>query len=165
MKRYIENTTLKSSFLYRVKVFLKHAYRSIFFSMKYITKNCFPKLVLGTSLMDKKKYKEFCKSAAISDSNFNKFRAGRKKPWSLGRMPKDKGQLFLNIIKKEGGGILRHIPKFRESEIYGNPITFTYDVGNFSPITLRCIKILVDLKRIFGTLDGLDIIEIGAGYG
>jgi len=163
MKKHIENTTLKKSF--RVKVFLKHIHKSIIFIMRYIAKSCFPKLVsVGTSAMDQKKYKEFCKSAATSDSNFNKFKKGRTF-WSLGRLTKDQGQVFLDIIKNDGKSVLRYIPKFKESEIYGNPITFTYDVGDFSPITLRYIKILVDLKRIFGTLDGLDIIEIGAGYG
>jgi len=34
-----------------------------------------------------------------------------------------------------------------------------------SPTTLRYVKVLSDLMHLFGTLDDLDIVEIGGGYG
>ena len=34
-----------------------------------------------------------------------------------------------------------------------------------SPTTLRYIKILTDLKKFFGSLDDMNIVEIGCGYG
>jgi putative sugar O-methyltransferase len=36
---------------------------------------------------------------------------------------------------------------------------------NISPTTLRYVKVLADLISHFGNLDGLDIVEIGIGYG
>ena len=55
---------------------------------------------------------------------------------------------------------------FKSNDKYGSPFVFDYPgVENISPTTLRYIKVLSDLKKHFGPLDGMNICEIGVGYG
>jgi hypothetical protein len=57
-------------------------------------------------------------------------------------------------------------PIFRlNDEVGGPPLTPVDGLGAASIYTLRYIKIAYDLRRLFGSLDGLHIIEIGGGYG
>ena len=58
------------------------------------------------------------------------------------------------------------LDRFRENDRYGKPETCSYgEHGLFSPTTLRYIKVASDISQLFGSLDGLRIIEIGSGYG
>jgi hypothetical protein len=57
-------------------------------------------------------------------------------------------------------------PIFRRNDEIGDPpLTEVNGLGAVSVYTLRYIKIAYDLRRLFGSLDGLHIIEIGGGYG
>ena len=64
-----------------------------------------------------------------------------------------------------------HLNDFVTSENVGSPYTFPYKHNFFSrkylfsPTTLRYIKVLSDLLQFFGSLDGMNIVEIGGGYG
>ena len=50
--------------------------------------------------------------------------------------------------------------------MFGNPKVSEYQsFGKISSTTLRYIKVLSDLKNLFGNLDGFNICEIGVGYG
>jgi len=62
--------------------------------------------------------------------------------------------------------ILKYLMLFANDRI-GSPVKYFYeDIGfEVSPTTLRYIKVLSDLVKLFGSLNGMDIIEIGAGYG
>src|SRR5205807_1900385 len=56
--------------------------------------------------------------------------------------------------------------RFRENDRLGSPQVCEYGQhGTFSPTTLRYINVLSDLRRLFGDLDGLRVLEIGGGYG
>ena len=62
--------------------------------------------------------------------------------------------------------IYRHLAEFKRNDEYGNPITHEFpEVGKMSATTLRYVKILLELKRYFVTLDNLKVCEIGVGYG
>ena len=51
-------------------------------------------------------------------------------------------------------------------DIIGNPKVYKYPiVGYISPTTLRYISIMLELEDYFGSLEGLNICEIGGGYG
>ena len=55
---------------------------------------------------------------------------------------------------------------FRDNDVLGSPQRANYGPhGEFSPTTLRYVKVLADLRMLFGPLDGFDIIEIGGGFG
>jgi hypothetical protein len=101
----------------------------------------------------------------MNDSAFKIFKRSRDYRITLEHVSKEHGQAYLDVIKTEGKDLLEFFPRFRENDRYGYPITHSYEVGVFSPTTLRYIKVLTDLKNIFGDLNNFDIVEIGAGYG
>jgi len=103
--------------------------------------------------------------AATNDDVFKIFKRSIDYREVVGHDSKEQGQLFLDIIKTEGKDLLQFLPKFRENDMYGYPITYNYEVGEFSPTTLGYVKILADLTNIFGDLSHFDIVEIGGGYG
>ena len=48
----------------------------------------------------------------------------------------------------------------------GNPILKNFNgIGKTSPTSLRYLKVLTDLETLFGNLKGMNIAEIGAGFG
>lgn len=120
---------------------------------------------MKTSVSDREDYRRICRLACKYDSFFKMFKGHEYYRRILEHVSEEQGQAYLDIIREEGEDLLEYFPKFRENDKYGGPITFTYDVGEFSPTTLRYIKVLMDLKNIFGDLNNLNIIEIGGGYG
>ena len=119
-----------------------------------------------TSKSDGEQYKNICELASKHDSIFNKFKRNSKYRRVLEHVTESQGKAYLDIINKEGKDLLKFINKFKENDEYGSPITSDYDkIGKISPTTLRYIKILSDLRKFFGDLNNMDIVEIGAGYG
>jgi putative sugar O-methyltransferase len=118
-----------------------------------------------TSKTDRKDYRQICRIAYEDNEVFNSFKRNKDYRKVLEHVSEKQGQAYLKIIKKEGKNLLRFFEKFKENDIYGSPIKYTYDVGRFSPTTLRYVKVLCDLKNIFGDLSAFKIIEIGGGYG
>jgi hypothetical protein len=132
----------------------------------------------STSVSDTDGYRAICSRAAHDDAVFAEFR----------RLPE-----FLAIVEppsvdadgwREGRGdtainaseyaehvraITAYRPllaRFRTNDMIGAPIVEKFEeLGEFNRYTLRYIKILWDLERLFHSLDGLRILEIGGGYG
>jgi hypothetical protein len=111
-------------------------------------------------------YPHFCQLAADNEEVFNDFKRNPIYQKILEHVPYDLGLLYLNIIVNEYPELLIHFDRFRQNDLLGNPLTFDYEnVGYFSPTTLRYIKIAGDLKKKFGDLSKMHIVEIGGGYG
>lgn len=122
----------------------------------------------NTSISDADRFSGYlaiCKFAAERDDIFNEFKGLSDYRRILEHATKAQGQMYLNIIKSEGRDLLPYFQKFSENDKIGNPRKYKYDVGEFSPTTLRYIKVLTDLKNIFGNVNNFDIAEIGVGYG
>lgn len=51
------------------------------------------------------------------------------------------------------------------NDFYGSPKLHNYGQKKFSTSTLQYIGVLANLVRMFGSLDGMRIVEIGGGYG
>ena len=142
-------------FFMKVPKPLRHALRK--YSPRWIN--------IRSSISDYAEYKNICTLAYKHESVFDTFKSYEAYKKVLEHVTEEQGQFYLNVIKEGGEDLLIQFEKFRENDIYGSPATFTYDAGRISPTTLRYIKVLMDLKNIFGDLNGLAIIEIGAGYG
>ncbi len=110
-------------------------------------------------------YLKICSAAVKSTTVFQNFKRDEDYRYILEHVTQEEGSQYLNIIEKEGRWLLSYLPKFKTNDAVGNPYTYSYDIGTFSPTTLRYIKVLSDLKKNFGSLDNMNIIEIGAGYG
>lgn len=110
-------------------------------------------------------YRLMCKLAAEHEDVFKLFKRNKYYRKVLEHTTREQGQDYVNIIEKIGGDLLKYFPKFQENDKFGSPIVFPYSVGNFSPTTLRYVKVLADLKNFFTSLKDLAVVEIGGGYG
>jgi len=110
-------------------------------------------------------YRAICKLAVENDYVFKVFKRSSDYRCILEHLTKKQGWQSLDIIQKEGRDLLTYFPRFMQNDLLGSPFKFNYGVNRFSPTTLRYIKVLMDLKNIFGNLDDFSIVEIGAGYG
>lgn len=118
------------------------------------------------SISDTQQYKNVCINAANDDECFKAFKNNPIYNGILEHVSKEQGDLYLEYIKNNSPELLYNIEEFKKNDTYGGTILSTYQgIGEISPSTLRYIKVLSDLKNIFGSLDGKKIIEIGAGYG
>ena len=118
-----------------------------------------------TSLSDNQIYPQVCLDAANDYRFFNEFRQNPTYLKILEHVTENEGATYLEMITQDSD-LLRHMDKFRLNDMYGTPLVYNYpNVGAISPSTLRYIKVLSDLKKLFKSLDGLSICEIGVGYG
>jgi len=124
----------------------------------------FPKPTL-TSLSDNQAYPNVCLQASNDHEYFKDFRRNQIYNEILEHTSEQQGREYLDIIK-EDAEIFSKMDTFKENDKYGNPRVSHYpSIVTISPTTLRYIKVLTDLKALFGTMDNLDIVEVGAGYG
>lgn len=85
----------------------------------------------------------------------------------LEHLTEEQGADYLRVIYRNSPALLTdHLESYRSNDSYGSPILFDYPgIGRFSPVTLRYLKVVSDLERIFGDLTGMRVVEIGGGYG
>jgi hypothetical protein len=120
---------------------------------------------LGTSVSDNQAYPHFCGVASREYRTFKTFRRHPIYNQILEHVTRDEGAKYLAEILPHRD-ICAHFDEFKRNDEFGGPRTFEYpSVGRISPTTLRYVKVLADLERHFGLLDGLRISEIGVGYG
>jgi putative sugar O-methyltransferase len=122
--------------------------------------------VLKTSLSDNEKYPDFCLKASSDRLLFSNFRQNSVYRQILEHVDSETGRLYLDEIKEIQKDLLKDIEKIKENDIYGNPYLVEYEIaGEICPSTLRYAKVMADLLNMFNSLDGLNIAEIGVGYG
>ena len=80
-------------------------------------------------------------------------------------MTEEQGRDYLAIIERSGD-LVECLDTFRENDRFGGPRVYSYGhAGVLSPTTLRYIKVMYDLRVLFGDFAGFDVCEIGPGYG
>jgi hypothetical protein len=118
------------------------------------------------SISDRLEYKDVCNLAHNDENVFNTFKSNPSYNGILEHVSKENGQLYLDYLNFNFPDYINHIDTFKKNDIYGGTILSNYDkIGYISPTTIRYIKVLSDLKNIFGDLNGKKIVEIGVGYG
>ena len=121
---------------------------------------------MKNSLSDNNIYPNVCKNAVENDDIFNTFKNIPAYTEILEHVTEQQGLEYIKIIKRDNNHLFEKIKNFTENDKYGNPKKYPYDgIGVVSPSTLRYIKVLSDLLKIFKDLNGYKIIEIGGGYG
>lgn len=132
----------------------------------YSLQHHIPSLNVSTSQSDRIEYNRICRFAAEDEKIFSSFKRHPDYRPVLEHVDYKQGLAYLDIVNKEYPHLLEYIDAFRSNDTIGAPVTYTYDgIGDISPTTLRYIKILGDIQREFGSLDGFNVIEIGIGYG
>lgn len=112
-------------------------------------------------------YRQLCAQASSDQQIFDMFRRSAACQRVIEAVSPNDGLECIKIIQRQSPEFLTtHLADFKTSDKVGNPLMCLYpDVGEFSPTTLRYIKIASDLKKFFGDLDNCTIVEIGGGYG
>jgi putative sugar O-methyltransferase len=123
-------------------------------------------LTRPSSISDEGAYRDFCRRAASDEATFGTFRRSPVYTRVLEHVTESLGRAYLDTALKQSPGLDQYLEKFRSNDSIGTPKTHRYaPYGEFSPTTLRYVKVLSDLQSLFGSLDGLRIVEIGVGYG
>lgn len=125
-----------------------------------------------TSCSDNDFYPAFCESAYQDDNVFTIFRSHPIYRNVVETLSYEAGLDYFYNILSHSKELTTYFKEFQNNDTIGNPSIFSYRYGflklkkiNFAPTTLRYIKVLADLKTLFGSLDNMRIIEIGGGYG
>jgi putative sugar O-methyltransferase len=111
-------------------------------------------------------YLAVCKLAVQNAKVFETFRSHRDYNVVLEHVTEQEGQAYWNEIQKDPStNLSKHLDEFQINDTVGGPRIFQYSFGTFSPTTLRYMKVLHDLVKIWGDLKDWVIVEIGGGYG
>jgi len=102
---------------------------------------------------------EINKLAAQYPSVFSIFKRQPGYRKVLEHVTREQGDEYLKITQYYNiNSIVSKFDKYKENDVIGSPVTYRYRPGNFSPTTLRYIKVLNDLSLFFGSLDNLNIV-------
>jgi len=124
--------------------------------------------LLGWASQDlvKNRYFDFCELAASDDKEFANFKKHPHFTPILEHVDYRLGCQYLEIIKRDYSYFLENFDKFKINDTVGNPVLHDFpDIGITTGTTLRYVKTLGDLKQHVGDLSGMNIVEIGGGYG
>jgi putative sugar O-methyltransferase len=120
---------------------------------------------MKTSISDDNIYPNFCELAANDDSIFNTFRMNPNYTSILEHVSFEQGNIYTELINKNNPELWGNVKKYMLNDNVGSPRKMLFNGNYISPTTVRYIKVLGDIKNQFGDLNGLDIVEIGCGYG
>lgn len=119
-----------------------------------------------SSLSDTKAYRALCRAATM-DLMFRDFRRNQTYTRILEHVTQAQGQAYYDEILRLDEKLLLEYPQwYKDNDKYGEPEVFEYpDVGHVSPTTLRYVKVLADLRALFGPIGHRRVVEVGGGYG
>jgi len=113
-------------------------------------------------------YVQMCEVFSKTPSEFENFKRHPKYQTILEGGEHIVGQMAIDNIntKSKFENLLLYLDKFKENDLYGNPITHNYNgIGEISPSTLRYINTVYDIQKLVGDFKPKTIIEVGGGYG
>jgi hypothetical protein len=110
-------------------------------------------------------YLDVCRRAPGDPRLFASFRRHPEYTRVLEHASEAQGTEYHRLLSRSGRAF-RSIAEAVRNDVVGEPLTMRLDSGEvISPTTLRYLKVADDLERMFGSLDGFSIVEIGVGYG
>lgn len=119
----------------------------------------------GSSISDRTDYVRLCEAAAAGGPAFDDFRSNRAYREILEHVTPDQGLQYLKAIERDLE-VSGDLAALTADDTVGRPQPMRVGpLPDASPTTLRYIKVLTDLRHLFGPLDGLNVAEIGIGYG
>lgn len=132
----------------------------------YKVNKMFPGAIrLSSSQTDRPDYNHVCNRAVRDDNFFDRFKSHPDYKVVLEHVSFDQGRKYLEAIEKQDPELLNRVQAFQKNDQIGSPEVHKYPLGDFSPTTLRYMKVLSDLRVEFGSLVPLNLIEIGPAYG
>jgi hypothetical protein len=120
---------------------------------------------LASSLSDNDAYPKFCAAAASDASTFEHFRRHADYSEILEHVTFALGKRYLKSFRNDDPFVVE-ATRICAQDVVGDPVKFDFPVvGSASPTTLRYLKVAWELNCLFGSLNGMEISEIGVGYG
>ncbi len=120
----------------------------------------------SSSASDNGSYPAFCRIAAQDSSVFNSFRSNDTYQQILEHFDFDAGLRFLEVIELKYPRLLTHLERYAIADRVGGATRHTFKgYGRFSASTIRYICHLGNILEHFPDLAGMNIIEVGGGYG
>jgi hypothetical protein len=123
-------------------------------------------LLKNKEMFDFTKYAARCKEVVNNDDLFTVFRRDHTFYDMYEHASYEQGLAYLEEIKKVPV-VFEKIERFVANDLVGSPKLRMYEELGIltAPTTLRYVKVLADLVKHFGSLDDMNIVEVGGGYG
>ena len=147
--------------------------KSIYYIDRILFKYYHKKLISQgrrTSISDDDEYPVVCYMASQNKHFFRRFRNNPVYNDILEHVTQKQGQEYLDIIFEDKKLKFSDSDwdNFYKNDLYGSPVSFPYKINgsvrNFSPTTLRYIKVLQDIITLFDQIQIKSVAEIGIGY-
>lgn len=122
---------------------------------------------MKTSISDTDNYRTKCRIFSEDDTSFDQFKIDPIYTGILEHTTKTQALGYIDFIKKSKLDFSK-IPLLKSNDEQGSPILENYGdevFDNISPSSIRYIKVLSELINIYTHLNGINIVEIGVGYG
>lgn len=118
------------------------------------------------SLSDDGRYVALVREALRDSEVFARFKRHPNYRKILEHVTEAYGREYLDLIIKSSPDLLEKVELFKSNDLLGNPhLSFYPETGAISPSTLRYVYVASELRRLFGTMLGTRVAEIGVGYG
>jgi hypothetical protein len=118
-----------------------------------------------SSISDAPNYRDICRQAAEDPAVFASFREHPTYRWVVSTDLLHQAQDFRQVLSQRGFDF-SFFDRIRDLDQIGGVRLVDYqDAGAVAPQTMRYVKALSDIERLFPTLDGKSVIEIGVGFG
>lgn len=139
----------------------------VFLGVFYFTKHKHRTKTVRT-VAENEGYLKLCEQTAADEEMFKHFK--RHPIYTIMQEGDsfEEGKQYAEKLTQQFSGMLvpNVLERFRANDLLGFPRCYIFEgFGAFSPTTLRYIKIACELKKHFGSLDGMRIVQIGGGYG
>ena len=107
-----------------------------------------------------------CSMASQQDQIFKKFRSSRVLISVLDHVSIEQGYQYIKEISNLHSWTREFTQALKKIDSLGKPKRYKFKCfGTFSPTLLRYLKVYLELNESFKSLDNLDIVEIGVGFG
>jgi hypothetical protein len=118
-----------------------------------------------SSISDVPKYRDICRQAAEDPETFARFREDPIYSWVVScSIPHDAHDCHAMLAAR--GFDFGFFERIRDLDGIGGATRVNFaQAGAVAPQTMRYVKTMSDLERLFGALDGKSVIEIGVGFG
>ncbi|MBV8169044.1 MAG: putative sugar O-methyltransferase [Alphaproteobacteria bacterium] len=118
-----------------------------------------------SSISDVPKYRDMCRQAAEDPETFARFREDPIYSWVVScQVPHDAHDCYEILAARNFD--FEFFDRIRDLDAIGGVTRKDYPhAGAVAPQTMRYVKTMNDLERLFGSLDGKSVIEIGVGFG
>lgn len=110
-------------------------------------------------------YLGVCRMAVLDVRVFADFRRNPAYTTVLEHVSGSQGKEYLSLLSADGRAV-SGLAEAAKNDVIVNPVNIRLESGLLiSPTTLRYLKVADDIEKLFGNLDGADVVEIGVGYG